>query len=336
METTLQKEIISRFINFFGEEFVDVQEDTYRLNVIIYFPELTVTNEYNKSIDIKDTFVKFNLFEDGSITRNIYIRRTYFTCKQWLCKYVHSHCPRFSSLTGWGEFCLGSGPIRGTITKIADNIMSQNIDFDLYTLFATELKLLLQVESLSGGPYINLESVNNYQNAQCIVPNIYYIKVKNELLDDFIKYLCKERSLEFTFNGYYYDFAYNDDDLRIILANKFIRYYNTLQDKPCTTEDLYTASGVLLKCTKRDGRLYINNNAIVEIPNEPVNTDLIFKGKVVPLIIEKPDNKDNNTGITILNSKAYSYVKTTILEKLNYGTASENYDRTPMLTILNH
>ena len=110
----------------------------------------------------------------------------------------------------------------------------------------------------------------------------------------------------------------------------------SLQNKPCTIEGLYTASGVLLKCTKRDGRLYINNNAIEEIPNTPINTDLIFKGKVVPLIIEKPDNKDNNTGITILNSKAYSYVKTTILEKLNYGTASENYARTPMLTILNH
>lgn len=336
MATTLQKEIISIFINFFGEEFVDVQEDTYKLNVIIYFPKLTVTNEYNKSIDIKDTFVKFNLYSDGSIPGDIYIRRTYFTCKQWLCKYVHSHCPRFSSLTSWEKFCLGSGPIRDTIVKIADNIISQNIDFDLYTLFATELKLLLQVESLSGGPYINLESVNNYQNAQCMVTNTYYIKVKNELLDGFIKYLCKEQSLEFTFNGYYYDFAYNDDDLRIILANKFIRYYNTLQNKPCTTEDLYTESGVLLKCTKIDGRLYKNNKVIEEIPNTPINTDLIFKGKVVPLIIEKPNNKDNNTGITILNSKAYSYVKTTILEKLNYGTASENYARTPMLTILDY
>lgn len=335
METTLQKEIISRFTNFFGEEFVDVQEDTCRLNVIIYFPELTVTNEYNKSIDIKDTFVKFNLYDDGLIGRAIYIRRTYFTCKQWLCKYVHSHCPRFSSLTSWGEFCLGSGPIRDTIGKIADNSTSQNIDFDLYTLFATELKLLLQVESLSGGPYINLEYVNNYQNAQCMVTNIYYVKVENGLLDDFIKYLCKEQSLEFTFNGYYYDFAYNDDDLRIILANKFIQYYNTLQNKPCTTEDLYAASGVLLKCTKREGRLYINNNAIKEIPDKPINTDLIFKGKAIPLIIEKPNNKDN-TGITILNSKAYSYVKTTILEKLNYGTASDNYARTPMLTVLNY
>ena len=120
------------------------------------------------------------------------------------------------------------------------------------------------------------------------------------------------------------------------MANKFIRYYNTLQDKPCTTEDLYTESGVLLKCTKRDGHLYTNNRVIEEIPNTPINTDLIFKGKAVPLIIEKPDNKDNNTGITILNSKAYSYVKTTVLEKLNYGTASENYERIPMLTILNH
>lgn len=335
MVTTLQKEIISRFTNFFGEEFVDIQEDTYKLGVIIYFPELTVTNEHNSSIDIKDTFVKFNLYDNGSINRTIHIRRTYFTCKQWLCKYVHSHCPRFSSLTSWGEFCLGSGPIRDTITKIANNIILQNIDFDLYTLFATELKLLLQVESLIGGPYINLESVNTYQNAQCMIVPAYYVKVKNELLDGFIEYLCKEQSLEFTFNGYYYDFAYNDNDLMIILANKFIRYYNTLQDKPCTTEDLYTASGVLLKCTKKDGCLYTNNNAIGEIPNEPVNTDLIFKGKVIPLIIEKPDNKDN-TGITILNSKAYSYVKTTILEKLNYGTASENYARTPMLTILNH
>lgn len=331
----IQKEIISKFIDFFGEEFVDAQEDVEKINVIIYFPKLTVTNEYNNSIDIKDTFVKFYLYNNGFISSSLYIKRTYFTYKQYICRYVHSHCPRFTSASHWESFCLGTGPIKNTIRKIADNAALEDVDLDLYSLFAAELKLILQVESLNGGPYISLSSVNDHQNTESKITPIYGIKVRNPLLDDFIKYLCKEQSLEFTFNGCYYDFAYNDNDLMIILANKFIRYYNALQNKPCTIEDLYTTSGVLLKCTKRDGRLYTNNKIIEEISNTPINTDLIFKGKVIPLIIEKPDNKDN-TGITILNSKAYSYVKTTILEKLNYGTASEDYARTPMLTILNY
>nr|DAI58641.1 MAG TPA: hypothetical protein [Crassvirales sp.] len=331
----IQKEIISKFIDFFGEEFVDAQEDIDKINVIIYFPKLTVTNEYNNSIDIKDTFVKFYLYKDGSINSSLFIKRTYFTYRQYLCRYIHSHCPRFAAASRWESFCLGTGPIKNTIRKIADNAALENIDLDLYSLFAAELKLILQVESLNGGPYTTLNSVNNYQNTEYEITPIYGIKVRNPLLDDFIKYLCKEQSLEFTFNGCYYDFAYNDNDLMIILANKFIRYYSALRNKPYTTAALYTTMGILSTCTKRDGCLFLIADTVEISSDENRNTHLTFKGKEVPLIIEQPDH-DDTTYITILSIPSYSYVKTTILEKLNYETAIRNYERAPMLTILNN
>ena len=51
--------------------------------------------------------------------------------------------------------------------------------------------------------------------------------------------------------------------------------------------------------------MYTNNNAIEEIPNTPINTDLIFKGKVVPLIIEKPNNKDSTMMAVVFVIKEY-------------------------------
>lgn len=334
----VQKEIVSRFIDFFGEEYVDINEDedNERLSILIYFPKLTITNEYNDNIEIKDTYVKIHVYKDGDLGKNIYLKRAYYTYNQYQSHYIHSHCPRTSNPKYWGTFCLGTGPIKSTIDKIVRNVYNNKIDYDLYTLFATELKLILEVESINGGPYITLNSVKQYSPNVVMIDPKYTIKKKNDLLDSFIKYLCEKKSLDFNFNGYYYGFAYSNEDLLIILANEFIQFYNSLENKPCTVNDLYTCPAILIKCIKKEGKLYYykNNNESTQ-DSLPKDIDLVFKGKLVPLVVEPSKNKVDYS-IIALSAEAYSYVKTTILEKLNYAAAAISYTTTPTLTILNN
>lgn len=333
---SIQKDICSRFIDFFGEDFVDVQEpaNTSTIKIIIYFPKLTVTNEGNDSIDIKDTYVRFSIYDDGSISTHINVARAYYTYKQYASHYVHSHCPRFNTPGQWSAFCLGTGPITFTMFNICRNITNGNVDLDLYTLFASELKLLLGVESLDGGPYITLSSVHNYTEYPEELQIQYNIKMRDSLMDGFIDYLCRIQPFEFNFNGYYYGFAYSTSDLMILMANEFIKYCNTFSEDKRPNMDTLFSLGVLCKGFKRSGRIYKYTNGTLSVNNIPKATAITFKGKVVPLIVE-PDKSNKKSYIVLLNPSKFAYVTTTILERLNYAATSGNHPESPSITILN-
>jgi len=162
-------DVIEVFKEYFGEERVDATaypslpslENESSLNtdditdIVVHFPKVTVTNEREESIDIYDLFARTSVYNSGKLAVRPMMRKTTYTQEQLNVGYSHSHLPRNSF--DWANPCLGSGPINSTIASLfAGN------DMDSWRLYCLELDRYVQVESLSGGPYILMSCVTRY------------------------------------------------------------------------------------------------------------------------------------------------------------------------------
>src|SRR5688572_4766904 len=90
------------------------------VNIVIHFPEITITNSNQDSLVIKDIFTSTQLFSDGTISIELKGARTTFTIEEMVTGYVHSHLKTLHWAEGLGrphsrmkytEFCLGNGEL---------------------------------------------------------------------------------------------------------------------------------------------------------------------------------------------------------------------------------
>lgn len=124
--------------------------------LLIYFPSITVVNELEKSTVIKDVFIRVPLQDSGKLAAGFKMMRTTYTNKELKIGYMHSHCKPVSKsrVYEWKSPCLGTGPIRRTISTLISSF-----DDRCWGLFFWELDKFTQVESLSGVPYIRLQNL---------------------------------------------------------------------------------------------------------------------------------------------------------------------------------
>lgn len=133
----------------FGEDNVDIQDG----NIIIHWDKITITSENDNTHEILDLYARIRLTVSGRYMDVKLIRST-FTKDEATAGYVHSHVVRANGRVEFEPPCFGKGPIRNTITSLA-----QDYDEDLWRLFFVELDRFVRVESLSGGPYIRMSSI---------------------------------------------------------------------------------------------------------------------------------------------------------------------------------
>lgn len=93
------------FCDYFGEDKVDMQGfktlEQYILNgggsitffsgifLLVWFPEVTVTNENNRSVDIQDLYMKVPIGADGSMNGSPTMNRATYPLDQFLSDYMH-------------------------------------------------------------------------------------------------------------------------------------------------------------------------------------------------------------------------------------------------------
>jgi len=159
-------------------------------NVYIYFPELTITNEYDLSIDIKGFIVRFQYMiqmDNTVLIDRIQGLRTEMNLIQFLGKYNHSHLPRYH-INEFGNFCLGSAtPIRE---------MTQNPITDLDMLFAT-INSYVRNESVEGVPHIKMDTVMDLGSVLRKILRSKDPKVKH--IVRFAKRLINDGSLQYQY-----------------------------------------------------------------------------------------------------------------------------------------
>lgn len=173
----------------FGEGKVDIQRgDVFRrlstenweesdlrellgefLIVYIHIPEKTVTNEYGRTHKVYDGYVKFSLSANLKLRDYPLYTRSRMTKKEIISGYAFSHAyvlkeedliyaknhPNSAAEQLFKNLCFGSGPIVTSISRIREVNSEEN-----WRIFFNDLDSYLEVESISGGPYVRIEYIN--------------------------------------------------------------------------------------------------------------------------------------------------------------------------------
>lgn len=368
-------EVYDVFKNFFGEQFVDLQNipskeqiqeisDKYPTKadliselvsknsypfIYVYWPNVTVSNEFNKSINIQDLYAKIYISYYGNIPseqNGFTLIRTTYSKMQWHCGYLHSHCPCVteSNCKYFKNPCLGTGPIKNTINEL-------KVTFNLTTwlLFCQELSIYVTVESLSGGPYIELERIFNHNNLK-LEQNSYNLSsysliisshittlIGTDFYKTFIKYYLKHGHFKLSYINGMFTTGLSYYDFRMDISNCFIDYVNNRILKKIYDSDILNAlqrNDVLITITVKDHKFYIENNQSRYMYN--VNDDddipiglsmLTFKGTDIKLKILDDANaiKDEKNECTfVLNHGLIMYLLRNILKVINYYYKKSN------------
>lgn len=334
-KTPLQK-VVDVLINYYGEDKVDLQKGEHYNIIMIYFPKVTVTNEYDKSIDITELYAKIRVNDEGKLEGSFTLNRAEYTAEQYNNNYMHSHVkyiPR--DLTDFQPSCLGYGPIRDTCTSL-----NVTFDEDIWTMFALELDKYVHTESVSGVPYHKLESIGAYNSATLgiAINRSYYNPVilnglstpNKRKFNKFLRYMLNNMVLSFNFINKY-SIADSDYNIVVKMSNLFIEWYNnlTLDEQDTLKEDMFD-SGLLIICTVSNEK-FIRKVAVSDNYTRlksMIGTPLWkFKGETVRLniiinnsVAEEYSENDS----TILNPDLVMYIINEMERIVNYRYGRES------------
>lgn len=212
------------------------------LDIIIHYPELTITNSKDQSINIKDLFIKIPIGvlpkneNDTYSIKKIRGTRTTLSRDEYNAKYFHSHLPRFNNLVrdnkdGVGEFadfCTGSD------TDINVNLSLLNtessLDVNMFKLYLMQIDTMVKWESLEGVPHIGMKDVigKNYD-----LDN-YNLNTLENNYNQIDTYLNRGKNtdieLDFTFNNGKYCIVDNEKFEDWLIGFKEIMYIQYLKD----------------------------------------------------------------------------------------------------------
>lgn len=293
--------------------------------IMIYFPKVRVTNEFDKYIDISKLFVRVCIKTDGTIYGTFEMNRAEYSMAELRNDYMHSHIPGipFGHFDDFLSPCLGEGPIISTIANL-----SREYDYDIWNLFCYELSKYVTVESISGVPYRRLELVGGCSSTSGF--NMNAIRFERpytrdvdliRLLKDFIPYFINKKLLKFSFVDGSYRLGMSLLDYNILISNYFIEWYN---EKFNTGE--YHFSVEELKSNYIIKKCIIQGNTVRTEENRRLRRDYSqyegatvckFKGETIKLHITNTTNSEENV-VYLLNSDISSYVLYTILKVINY------------------
>lgn len=300
------------------------------VEVLIYFPEVTVTNEHNESIDIQKIFIKVSISRNGTLDGTFTMNRSCYPKDQWFASYMHSHASQSGvrNVATFTNCCLGTGPIKDTCIYL-----NSNFDLDFWNMFCLELNNYMPVESLAGVPYVKLMTVrgsrNNYsyRDVETAVVTEYTLTdtfAKRGIMTSFFRYFTSLGKLKFSFNRGY-DIGMNFYDYLILISNEFIKWFN---ESPLINKEVYNYDrliqlGIIKKAVIKDGKIMtIHRSSSRDITTIPVGRLVcVFKGENInfecPDINDEPDIPEEENPIHILAPNIASYYITRILEHLN-------------------
>lgn len=308
--------------------------------LLVWFPEVRITNENNKSTYVKDLYVKIFIDISGQLLGKFYINRATYTYTQLYCRYIHSHVPRLDTLNpaSFKTPCTGEGPINNTISSL-----NMVYDIDLWQLFCSELEDFVQTEFIAGVPYIRLESLGgevtggNYNSFLYVMFNqeawyrisgdIPVIDVRNEFILDFVRYLLKSKVLPMEYSNGTYSLGMSPVQATILVSNKFIEWFNkenNIYRKSITEENLISYN-ILMQAIVAEDSIYK--------PSADLNADDIsrvegclicnFKGKPITITVLPEETSQRNLSL-VLNQKVMNNIVTAICKVVNlrYGRKS--------------
>lgn len=338
--------ILEIFNDFYGEEKVDMQgfptfdsfcdrvkegthsrdslRDEYIGFILVHFPEVKITNEHDRFVVCKHFYVKVGIKASGKSVGYFGINRSEYQRSHLLSDYMHSHVSGIpkDDFTRFLSPCLGSGPIRSTISTL-----SISYDESIWELFCLELEKYMGTESLNGGPYRRLENIGKSNKTSLVVSTFAMPGVLNtgalgdSEISEFIRYFINRKLLTFNYVNNSYSIAMSYKDFSILVSNEFIAWYN---NKYANAELSYTYStllstGILRKCIIKNNEIqYFENGSSISNSRYEGRRVCTFKGDTIRIHVvddyeEEPDNSS-----TLLNSDIINRIAKAVLNIVNY------------------
>lgn len=310
-----------------------------RFIIYVWWPRVTVTNEYNKSVNIQDLYAKIEIQNDGTIPyecNGFRLNRATYTREQFMSDYMHSHIhiiPK-NNFTEFQKPCLGTGPIISTI-----GTLKNDYDEATWMLFCQELSMYVTVESISGGPYHKMETIGNVsQNLMYSGYTFGYAgkadflsQFTNDDLKKFIQYYLKHGHLSlryinnvFTWGMPYYEYI-------IDISNSFIDFYNKYYCTTASNLNNFFNTGLLKQVIVASGKFYSEGdynsydiNAFSEYQNKLV---LTFKGKEIRTTIISNKQGSESTLTTVISNNVAMFILQKILRTINFRYKNEHNNK---------
>lgn len=308
-----------------------LSRNSSNLFILVHFPEVRVTNEHDKYVDIKHLWAKVSITYNGRIKGTFTLNRSEYTRTQILSDYLHSHIAGIpTNKSMFSTPCTGTGPINRTITTLT-------IDFDenIWQLFCLELDKFVRVESLSGVPYRKLENIGvesssftsslSYDSFRNVV-QIPAFWIYGKRLQRFLKYIFDNNILTFNWYNGQYGIAMSFTEYIIAISNAFINWYNTNYDTlniNMTLKDLFNAN-IIFSGSIRDNKIYYDyRNPTSNLLDEGKYV-CTFKGEDIKLHITD-DNIQNDKDI-IINLAVADLILSSVLKTINYSYGKDDND----------
>lgn len=351
------------FKNFFGEELVDLQNteieyyfpaDVSEANlsstdisdeqidsliqtvrfprfpfILVYWPTVTVTNEYDRSIDIQGLYAKVYVTLDGKIPLEYVgfnLNRSRYSDVQYRSGYLHSHIQGIpSDPSVFMKPCLGHGPINNTIATLK----IEN-DEATWMLFCQELSMYVTVESIRGVPWRRMDSVGRSSTYPWILgyDNLsfgYYTNYKRfydifskEMTKTFLRYYLENGNLKLMYCNGRYQAGIREEDFLLDISDAFINFCNRNVRNREIIDELWSQH-FLRTVMFKSGKLYtLSDNA----NNNPISAEgrhvCFFKGQDIRLKIDYTDTNTESHSITVLDFKLCNYFLMQLLKIINF------------------
>ena len=312
------------------------------LSIIVWWPEVTVTNEHNRSVVIWDLYAKVNVNTSGTIPYEYHgfkLKRSTYNNLQLSSGYLHSHIPSVysdrQSLREWQRPCLGRGPIIRTINSLKTDFSDTS-----WMLFCQELAMYVTVESIRGVPYRYLEDLGNYTRSIAYENfrnrPIYFGGLPLAFGSDTAQY--KEWLRAFTqyyLNHNHLSIGYSDEgfiinmpffNFIIDISNACIEYLNLTSSRD-VIHRFYT-SGLLVKAHVTGNTISTQQSSHSSVNTDQIDGITILEFKNEPKIFHLKDEDSGDTEVTtLLSSEVAQYILRNILKVINYRYKNEHANR---------
>lgn len=322
-------DVYNIFKGYFGEDKVDLTPSSIgnSKEIIVYYPNLTITNENQDSITVKDLFVRVIVTNTGKLYSRFQTKKATYIMKEWCCGYIHSHTERLynkDNVDMWSDVCTGTGPINNTMDKL-----KTNPDEITWELFVIELDNYYHVESLSGGPYIRMQYVFDSSENQGIQKVTTF---KDYNLTNGCYRTCKllfHKLLTLLIQSNKLKFVVQDGS--IALGNDPIEFANLVM-KEFNEHKLEFGSEVRHSTIIAEGFIfpthieYYASHSRIEIDEDLFDTNVIvFKGKEFKLKISDYNKREIGQRNKILSANALAILYFLIINLVNivYGNYKE-------------
>ena len=293
--------------------------------ILVHFPHVRITNEYDKFVDIYHLYAKVVIMGNGTMNGYFALNRAEYTFLHISNDYMHSHVSSIptSDFTKFKVPCTGTGPINDTISSL-----TRDFDPDLWELFCLELSKYVEVESIEGTPYHRLENIGS--SNRCAVSdrlsliNIlpYYSRLDKGMIKEFVSHFIKQGKLKFDYRDGSYSLGMLFSEYVLTISNEFISWYNKKfnnKEYPYSLDVLINA-GILRKCIIANGNIYEgNSHTNIESYRRYIGSKICtFKGKDVVVSITDIDNLQVDNLSIILDIPLVLYILSKILRVINY------------------